>query len=109
MIAMVKIRHLETDENYALRGAALENVMKNDRGNGLIPFFVSCTFGTTSCCSFDNVQEIGIVCKREDVYLHVDGAYAGSSLICEEFRPYINGIEVITKRSINQLANNLKS
>jgi glutamate/tyrosine decarboxylase-like PLP-dependent enzyme len=94
MIAMVKIRHLDPDENYSLRGSTVEKVIKDDRSNGLIPFFVSCTFGTTCCCSFDNLQEIGMVCKKEDIYLHVDGAYAGSALICEEFRQYANGLEV---------------
>jgi len=36
------------------------------------------TFGTTSCCSFDNVVEIGQVCQKYDIYLHVDSAYAGN-------------------------------
>ena len=94
MIAMVKIRLLEPDENFSLRKATVEKAVKDDRSNGLIPFFVSCTFGTTSCCSFDNIQEIGTFCNKEEIYLHVDGAYAGSALICEEFRPYINGLEV---------------
>lgn len=26
--------------------------------------------------------------------MHVDAAYAGSSFICEEFRPLLNGVEV---------------
>ena len=94
MIAMVKIRNLDTDDAYALRGSTLEKVVKDDRSNGLIPFFVSATFGTTSVCSFDNIHELGLICRREEIHLHVDGAYAGSSLICEEFRPYINGLEV---------------
>ena len=95
VIAMVKIRLLNTDENYSLRGAEVESVVKEDRSNGLIPFFVSATFGTTSCCSFDNIKEIGQFCKREEIYLHVDGAYAGSALICEEFRGYLEGLEVV--------------
>ncbi len=52
------------------------------------------TLGTTSCCSFDNLIEIGSLCKREDLYFHVDAAYAGSAFICEEFRQYMNGLEV---------------
>jgi tyrosine decarboxylase len=94
VIAMVKIRLLNTDENYSLRGSELEKAVKDDRSNGLIPFFVSATFGTTSCCSFDNVKEIGQYCHKEEIYLHVDGAYAGSALICEEFRGYLEGLEV---------------
>ncbi len=95
MIAMVKIRLLETDEKFSMRGIIVEKQMKEDRANGLIPFFVACTFGTTSCCSFDNIAEIGSLCTREDIYLHVDGAYAGSSLVCPEFRPLINGLELV--------------
>jgi hypothetical protein len=40
MIAMVKIRLLETDEKFSLRGIIVEKQIKEDRGNGLIPFFV---------------------------------------------------------------------
>jgi len=51
--------------------------MEEDEALGLIPFFVSTTLGTTSCCSFDNLKEVGPVCRRFGVWLHVDGAYAG--------------------------------
>ena len=33
--------------------------MEEDMQNGLYPFFVSTTLGTTGCCAFDNLQEIG--------------------------------------------------
>ncbi len=101
MIAMVKVRLLETDEKFSLRGIIVEKQLKEDRSNGLIPFFVSCTFGTTSCCSFDNLSEIGALCTRESIYLHVDGAYAGSSLICPEFRPLVNGLELCDSFNFN--------
>ena len=94
MIAMVKIRLLDTDENYALRGATVEKIVRDDRQLGLVPFFVSCTLGTTSCCSYDNVPEIAAICAKEDIYLHVDAAYAGSALICDEFRQFMPGLEV---------------
>lgn len=44
MIAMVKIRLLDHDENFAMRGAHVEMAVKDDRSNGLIPFFVNYTF-----------------------------------------------------------------
>ena len=55
---------------------------------------VSSTVGTTSCCSFDNIAEIGALCRKEDIYLHVDGAYAVSAFICEEFQHLKKGFEV---------------
>jgi aromatic-L-amino-acid decarboxylase len=60
--------------------------MQNDRDLGLVPFFVSTTLGTTSCCSFDNIAEIGPLCEDLNVWLHVDGAYAGNAFICPEFQ-----------------------
>jgi len=46
--------------------------MEEDVKNGLVPFFVSTTVGTTSCCSADNLESIGPVCQEFDVWLHVD-------------------------------------
>lgn len=42
----------------------------------------------------DNFEEMGQVCQRENLWFHVDGAYAGSALICEEFQYLIKGFEV---------------
>lgn len=41
MIGLVKMRCLESDENLSLRGKTLEETIKRDREQGLIPFFVS--------------------------------------------------------------------
>jgi len=68
--------------------------MEVDVANGLVPFFVSTTLGTTSCCSFDNLTEIGPVCRRfPAVWLHVDGAYAGNAFICPENKPLMAGMQ----------------
>ena len=89
--------------------------MEEDIENGLTPFFVSTTLGTTGCCAFDNLEEIGgadtkyyyawnlclwmivlsgPVCEEFDVWLHVDGAYGGNAFICPEYRYLMKGIEV---------------
>ncbi|VDL58316.1 unnamed protein product [Hymenolepis diminuta] len=60
----------------------------------VISFQCVATLGTTSVCSFDKLDEIGPVCKKFDMWLHVDAAYAGSSFICPENRRYLRGIEV---------------
>jgi tyrosine decarboxylase len=75
--------------------------MEEDLAMGQIPFFVSTTLGTTSCCSFDNLAEIGPVCGDFDAWMHVDGAYAGNAFICEEFKPLMKGIEWATSFNTN--------
>ncbi|XP_014241492.1 tyrosine decarboxylase isoform X2 [Cimex lectularius] len=94
MICFVKLRILEPDEKCSLRGATLQQAMMEDEAMGLIPFFVSTTLGTTSCCSFDNLPEIGPVCREfPSVWLHVDGAYAGNAFILPELKYLLKGIE----------------
>ncbi|KAJ9585152.1 hypothetical protein L9F63_003043, partial [Diploptera punctata] len=93
MICFVKLRILEPDDKCSLRGATLRQAMEEDEALGQIPFFVSTTLGTTSCCSFDNLSEVGPVCQHFGVWLHVDGAYAGNAFICPELKPLLNGIE----------------
>lgn len=68
--------------------------MEEDEAMGLIPFFVSTTLGTTSCCSFDSLNEIGPVCRLfSSVWLHVDAAYAGNAFILPELKSLLDGIE----------------
>ncbi|CAH2000499.1 unnamed protein product [Acanthoscelides obtectus] len=94
MICFVKLRILEPDEKNALRGKTLMMAMEEDETMGLIPFFVSTTLGTTSCASFDNLQEIGPVCQKfPGVWLHVDAAYAGNAFICPELKYLLKGVE----------------
>jgi aromatic-L-amino-acid decarboxylase len=51
------------------------------------------TVGTTSSTSVDPVAELAEICAREHVWLHVDAAYAGSAMVCPEFRWAWQGIE----------------
>ena len=61
--------------------------MEEDEQQGLIPFFVSTTLGTTGSCSFDALEEIGRALQKfPNVWLHVDAAYAGNAFICPELK-----------------------
>ncbi|CAL4103393.1 unnamed protein product, partial [Meganyctiphanes norvegica] len=100
-IAFVRLRQLEPDSEQSLRGSTLKKAMDEDIANGLIPFYVEATLGTTSCCSFDNIAEIGPLCQKNDVWLHVDGAYAGSSFICPELRGPMEGIHHASSFNLN--------
>ncbi len=101
MISLVKIRLLDVDENLSLRGETLQKAVEADIAQGFIPFYACATFGTTGCCSFDQLPEIGDVCKRFNIYLHVDAAYAGNALICEELRCLMPGIDRVDSFSSN--------
>ncbi|XP_055357195.1 aromatic-L-amino-acid decarboxylase-like [Paramacrobiotus metropolitanus] len=101
MLAFVKCRPLSTDQDLSLRGEVLEIAINEDKGKGLIPFYVLATLGTTGCCAFDNLKELGAICQAQDIWLHVDAAYAGSAFICPEFRSYLEGVELADSFNFN--------
>jgi histidine decarboxylase len=72
-----------------------------DRQLGLIPFFICATLGTTGCCSFDKLEGIGAIAARHGCYVHVDAAYAGAAMICEEYRYLMAGIQLVHSFAFN--------
>ncbi|KAF6036397.1 DDC [Bugula neritina] len=101
LIAHVKIKQLPTDSSYSVRGEVLQQAINEDRRNGLIPFYMVATIGTTSVCSYDNLKELGEVCAKENLWLHIDAAYAGNSIICPEYRYLIDGVELADSYNFN--------
>ncbi|XP_017839387.1 histidine decarboxylase isoform X3 [Drosophila busckii] len=93
LIGLVRMRYIEADEQLAMRGKLLREAIEDDIKQGLVPFWVCATLGSTGSCSFDNLDEIGVVCREYNLWLHVDAAYAGSAFICPEFRTWLRGIE----------------
>nr|BCT26321.1 putative aromatic amino acid decarboxylase [Euura sp. 'Pontania] len=93
LLGGVRFRLLDVDDKYKLRGETVSDAIREDKEKGLIPFYIVATLGTTCSCAFDRLDEIGVVANREDVWLHVDAAYAGSAFICPEFRYLMKGIE----------------
>lgn len=94
-ISLVKLRILDVDSHGRLDSAKLRKAIQTDKDLGLTPFFVVGTVGTFSVCSFDNLQEIGHVCKETpSIWFHVDGAYAGTTFILPEMRQFQKGLEL---------------
>lgn len=59
------MRYVECDEEYAMRGSVLQEMILQDRAAGLLPFFVCATLGTTGSCSFDDLEIVGHICKTK--------------------------------------------
>ncbi|XP_029157537.1 aromatic-L-amino-acid decarboxylase-like [Nylanderia fulva] len=95
------IRLLPVDDNCSLRGETLRKAIQEDQEKGLIPCYVIATLGTTGTCAFDNLDEIGPICKEYNIWLHVDAAYAGAAFVCPEFRYLMSGIEYVDSFNVN--------
>lgn len=86
-------RQVAIDARFRMDAEALAAAIRADRAQGCNPFMVVATAGTTDTGALDPLDEIADVCAREDVWLHVDGAYGAAFALVEELRPRLRGIE----------------
>jgi aromatic-L-amino-acid decarboxylase len=79
-----------------LRGmdpAALDEAIRADRAAGLLPAGIIACTGGTGVGACDDIAAVADVAEAEGLFLHVDAAWAGSAMICPEFRPLWRGVE----------------
>jgi len=95
------LRLIGVDKNLAMRPDLLEIAIKTDLQNGLIPFFVCATVGTTSTNAMDPLPEIGHICQQYQLWMHIDAAMSGTAAICPEYRYLLNGAEYADSFSFN--------
>ncbi|RZA25908.1 MAG: hypothetical protein EOP10_05340 [Proteobacteria bacterium] len=77
---------------HAMSSAALCTLIEQDRASGLLPFLVVATAGTTNLGRIDPLDEIANIAEKEGLWLHIDAAYGGFFLLCEELKPKFSGI-----------------
>jgi len=92
---------IEVDDHFALRPKVLAEKVAQDRQAGLVPFFVCATVGTTSSNAVDPLPEIGHLCKKEGLWLHVDAAMSGTAALCPEYRYIHDGLELADSYCFN--------
>ncbi len=85
---------VDADESGQMIVSDLRNKIKASIARGEKPYFVSATAGTTVLGAFDPITEISAVTKEFKLWLHVDGAWGGSTLLSKTHRHLIKGVEL---------------
>jgi len=96
-----RLRRIEVDRNFALRPDLLEHQIMQDLEAGLKPFFVCATIGTTSSNAVDPLKAIGEICRKYDIWLHVDAAMSGTAALLPDYRHYFEGLELTDSYAFN--------
>ena len=90
---MNSIVSLQTNARGAIDCEILELAIKRDIEDGFQPFCVVATAGTTGTGAVDDLESIHEICRRHDLWLHVDTCYGGAVLLSEKYRQLLKGIE----------------
>ena len=95
------LRKIAVDEKYALKPDALREAIEADIDNGMKPMAVVATIGTTGSTAIDPLKQIGEICSKYKIWLHVDAALAGTALLLPEKQWMIEGSEYIDTLTMN--------
>jgi len=89
-----QVRVIPTDERARIRPDALRGAIASDHAAGRLPLVVIANAGTTAAGAIDDFRELAQICRRHDVWLHVDGAYGAFACLSERGRQALAGIEL---------------
>lgn len=85
-------RLIELDHKYRMSSSKLAVQIHNDIKNGLNPFFVAASCGSTDTGAIDPLNDIGEICRQNGVWFHVDAAYGGYFIMVDELKEKFKGI-----------------
>ncbi len=80
------IRKIPTNARFEMDDNILEKRVSQDLAAGIKPVAVVATIGTTSTTSIDPIKAIAAICKKYNLWLHVDAAYGGAAAVLPEIR-----------------------
>jgi aromatic-L-amino-acid decarboxylase len=87
-----QIRIIPTDAEFKFSLNKLKNAIAKDRIEGLQPFCLIATAGTTNTGTVDPLLAISKICKTEDIWFHIDGAYGGAAILANDGKNLLQGI-----------------
>lgn len=95
------VRYVKTNLKGQMLPSHLEELIQTDLNEGHLPFFVNTTAATTVLGAFDPIEEIDAVCKKYNLWHHVDGAYGGSVIFSKNYKRLTKGVENADSFSVN--------
>jgi aromatic-L-amino-acid decarboxylase len=94
-------RLIDVKEDFALDPYVLDHVVRADIADGLTPIAVVSAVGTTGTTAVDPLEAVSAIASKYGLWHHVDAAYAGTAMICPEFRQYQPGLELVNSYTFN--------
>jgi aromatic-L-amino-acid/L-tryptophan decarboxylase len=89
-----QVRVIPSDAHARMRPDALRGAIAADRADERLPLVVVANAGTTAAGAIDPLRELSLVCRDEQIWLHVDGAYGAFACLSERGREALAGMEL---------------
>ncbi len=80
------VRQIRVNDQLQMDAAALEEQIKKDIDNDLLPVMIVATIGTTGAGAIDPLREIAAIASVHNTWLHADAAYGGAIVLTDHFK-----------------------
>ncbi len=80
------VRKVPADSEFRMRVDLLDAAVRQDRKGGMQPVCVVAAVGTINTGAIDPIEDLADFCARENLWLHVDGAYGGLFVLSQRIR-----------------------
>ena len=87
------VHYVPMDERYRMNPDVLEQMIVSNKKSGLHPWLVIASAGTTDVGAVDPMDVIGDIAGKHELWFHVDGAYGGFFILCDEGKKVLKGME----------------
>ena len=87
------VRRIGVGRRIQINVDELQVAIREDAAAGRLPFCVVATAGTTNSGAIDDLQAVAEVCRRHQLWMHVDGAYGAAAIFSDKHRDLVRGIE----------------
>jgi len=94
-------RAIDVDSAYAMDPNALRAAIEADIDAGLLPIAVVSSIGTTATTAVDPIGAVADIAGEHELWNHVDAAYAGTAMLCEEFRMHQPDLDRVDSYTFN--------
>jgi glutamate/tyrosine decarboxylase-like PLP-dependent enzyme len=95
------LRRIPVNSAAQMDTAQLEARITEDKAAGFAPFCVIATAGTTNSGAIDDLIKVAEICRRHQLWLHVDGAYGAAAIFSDQHRELVRGIELADSITID--------
>lgn len=88
------LREIPIDDHCRMISPELEKQIKLDIEKELNPFLVVASAGTTDVGAIDPLEDIGAICRKYELWYHIDAAYGGFFALTQDGKKKLQGIEL---------------
>ena len=88
------LHKVKSNKNFEVDINALKEAIKNDKEAGYKPACIIANAGTVNTGSIDDIKAISEICKKENIWFHVDGCIGALINIAPKFKHLVSGIEL---------------